>query len=97
MLLEKIPKSDPSTPLKTTSIMTYELGSVIKALVYAEHSQLEEDTRKAYVVSAYLDFVDLITQARILAEQLDWDWSIAVSFGEERFDERMQELREGTI
>lgn len=100
MLRDYMPAAaKPEDPLRTTTIMTYELGSIIRALIYAkhEHSQGNVVSVNAYLTTARIGLADLITQARLLAEQMGWKWFELENDGEERFRERMKEIEGGKL
>lgn len=100
MLRDLMPcEANPDDPLWTTNIMTYELGSVIKSLVYARHKEVhgEGKSMRAHLANARIEFADLITQCQVLAEQMEWNWLELKNDGRERFEERMRELEDGTL
>lgn len=104
MLVEKMhPDAKPEDPIWTTNIMLYELGLMTKNLIYGwgrrKRARDHDDVLKAnaYLADAKMELADLVTQCRVMAEQLDCDWSTLVSDGEERFAERMDELRRRII
>jgi len=78
------------TPRSLSTIMTYELGDLVKSLVYAE---VRRDCEAAYLAEARIALADIITQTYILAEVLGADWQDLRLDGEERFRERMTELK----
>ncbi len=81
------------------SVMMYQLGHLSHGLVYAEHSmdRKAKSTSNAYRAEARLALCDLVTQCRLISEEQDWNWDIVVADGEERFRERMDELKRGDI
>jgi len=93
------PEAEPGDPLRTTTIMTYELGGMIKSLVYADHKkrQGQEKSYRARMADARIGLADLITQCHVLAEQLGWKMIDLRNDGMERFEERMREIEEGTL
>jgi len=76
---------------KTLNVALYELGNVAKAVTYAESRPA---VANAYLADAKLELSDLITQCRILAEHLEVDFRQLVADGEDRFMERMKEVRD---
>ena len=99
MLVEKAPDhANPEDPIWTTTIMTYELGSVVRGLVKARLKRLSGDHKgeKAYLAEARIELADLITQCHFLAEQMKWDRADLIQDGVERFEERMREIEEAT-
>ena len=97
MLQDHIPSYQ--TYFRTTQIMTYELGGIIRSLVYAEHMgrQGRKDRQKAYLAEARVGLADLMTQSQLLAEQMGWRPIDLENDGLERFLERMQEIKEGKL
>ena len=97
MLIEKAPPlAKPEDPIWTTTIMTYELGSIIRALVKAQvySTKGDDKTAQAYLQEARVELSDLITQAYFLAEQEGWKRIDLENDGYERFCERMEWLGE---
>lgn len=100
MLRDMMPAAArPEEPLRTTSVMTYELGEIISALIRAEHKRAQGDISgmNAYLATARIGFADLRTQGRLLAEQMGWKLTEVENDGLERFQERMKEIADGTI
>lgn len=98
MLIEKAPPlAQPDNPIWTTTIMTYELGSLIRALVRARAKSAWGDhkSEKAYLAEARIEAADLLTQLRFLAEQMGWKMIDLENDGQERFCERMDQLENG--
>ena len=89
----------PMDELHTCNIMTYELGAVVNGLVYARHKRSWGDVKGANAreKSARINLADLITQCRLLAEQMDWPWFELEKDGQERFFERMKEIEEAKL
>lgn len=88
--------SNPHDPIWTTTIMTYELGSLVQSLIRARISNVcnELKSKKANEASARVELADLITQCYFLAEQMGWDRFDLENDGEERFKERMAEYKQ---
>ena len=101
MLKDLIPDiaGGPNDYLKTCNIMTYELGRMIRGLVYMQYSQLSKNELDERIRNkeARIELADLITQCHVIAEQMDWEWKGLEYDGEERFRERMVELKEGRL
>lgn len=100
MLRDLMPAvAKPEDPVWTTAIMTYELGGVVRALIYADHKRGQGDAEgvRALLATARIGLADLIVQGRVLAEQMEWKMVDLENDGLERFAERMKELKEGTI
>jgi NTP pyrophosphatase (non-canonical NTP hydrolase) len=91
------PLSKPEDPIWTTTIMTYELGSLIRALVKARGKSVWNDKNgeRAYLAEAKIELADLLTQGYFLAEQMGWKRLELENDGLERFRERMKELEKG--
>lgn len=90
------PEAQPDNPIWTTSIMTYELGSLIHQLIHHKYT-LDEKSKAIHLASARIELADLLTQVYVLAEQLGWKRLDLENDGMERFQERMNELRKGKI
>jgi len=90
------PLSKPEDPIWTTTIMTYELGSMIRALTKARNKRAwkDEGGEKAYLAEARVELADLLTQGYFLAEQMGWKRIDLENEGQDRFCERMKEYRE---
>lgn len=100
MLVEYMPpEARPEDPIWTTSIMTYELGGLVRSLVYAKHKQRQNDdtSYRVRIADARICLADLITQCHVLAEQIGWKWIDLENDGKERFVERMGELEAGIL
>jgi NTP pyrophosphatase (non-canonical NTP hydrolase) len=84
----------PEDPIWTTTIMTYELGSLIRSLVKArlKGKKGDECGRKAYLAEAKIELADLLTQSHFLAEQMGWKVFELEKDGYQRFCERMKEM-----
>jgi len=101
MLIEIAEKGSPLSksmdPIWTTTIMTYELGSVIRALTKARNKAAFKDEKgqKAYLAEARIELADLLTQSYLLVEQMGWRRIELENEGKERFCERMEEYRKG--
>ena len=91
------PLAKPEDDIWTTTIMTYELGSLIRALCKARVRRAwgDEKGARAYEAEGRIELSDLITQCRFLAEQKGWGELQLRTDGEERFLERMREYDEG--
>jgi len=87
------PLSKPEDPIWTTTIMTYELGNVIKALTKARNKNAygDEAGERAYFGTARVELADLLTQGYLLAEQMGWKRIDLENDGLDRFRERMAE------
>ena len=97
MLIEEAPDhAKPEDPIWTTTIMTYELGSLVRALVKArlKRESGDEAGTNAYVAEARVELSDLLTQAYFLAEQMGWKRLELENEGHHRFCERMKEIRQ---
>lgn len=98
MLVDRMPSEcEPENPYHTLNIMTYELGSLVRALIYYKitgKTGEDERTLSAYVADARIGLADLITQCRVLAEQMGWKWITLENDGLERFQERMKEIEQ---
>lgn len=100
MLKEHMPeKAQPESPERTCLIMTYNLGYVVHEIVYGNNRKTARDPTlvSVHFAEARLNLADLMTQCRLLAEQMGWDEQGLREDGEERFIHRMWELQEGVI
>ena len=101
MLKDHLPLGFQEDLLDTCNIMTYELGAIVRSLIYADrHSggpAEDKDKERAYLGSARIDLADLILQCRLIAEQAGWDYAELIDDGEERFLERMKEWKDGKL
>lgn len=90
------PLSKPHDPIWTTTIMTYELGSVIRALTKARNKSAynDKDGERAYLAEARIELADLLTQSYLLVEQMGWKRVDLENDGYERFETRMKEYSE---
>lgn len=90
------PISKPDDPIWTTTIMTYELGSVIRALTKARNKSMWGDIsgERAYIAEARIELADLLTQGFFLAEQMGWKRIELENEGLTRFKTRMEEYAE---
>jgi predicted peptidase len=79
---------------RTVWVMTAELGRMVGCLLYAVNAERRGDPndKRVYSNSARIECSDLITQCRVLTEQMGWSWEELLADGEERFKERMKEL-----
>lgn len=84
----------PEDPIWATTIMTYELGSLIRSLVKARLCEKKGDKKgqAAYLAEARIDLADLRMQSRFLAEQENWKLFEVDEDGYQRFCERMKEI-----
>lgn len=79
-------------PYITSTIINYEAGHLVRNCFYAYlagHTPDEEQLRSGHLANARVELSDLITQARVLAEVLGWDFSELVSTGEAKLQERI--------
>ncbi len=98
-LRSALPPGRPDEPLYTCNVLSYEVGELIKCLIYSRHRQENEDDRghRAYTVLGRIALADALTQCRLLAEEMAWDFEELLVDGKERFLERMSEIRIGII
>ena len=74
----------------TAAIYCYEVGDIMKSLLY---SMRRKDLSKAYLAEATIALSDSITMSRLLAQQLGDDFETLVEIGEERYLERIAEVK----
>ena len=87
-LRDRLSKHRPDTPEATFIVMMWELGGLCRSY---QRAMLHSDDviRRSYLAEARMSLADLITQCKLLAEQLGYDWGGLVKDGEEAFVERM--------
>ena len=91
-LLAARPKSDDSISppwIRNTTIAQYELGDMVKSLMYAH----VYGSPVGYVGDARMALADLLTMLRCVAQQFGWSFWETMRDGEEKYIERMAELR----
>ena len=81
----------PESLRELITIILYELGDFTKCVVYAESRYMH--LKDAYMAEARIALADMITQTRLLTEAIGADWDELWRDGEERFRERMIELK----
>ena len=95
MLIDIMPAAaKPTDPVWTTSIMTSELGGLIKCQTRAYHRVKAGGSPTAILGNAYIELAGLITQCRVLAEQMNWKWADLQRDGEEQFRDMMKVITE---
>ena len=80
----------PQTPEFTSRILVYEVGDIVKYLIYKERFG-----EVGYLGNLEASCADAYTMVCLLIEQLGYDLEEVKAFGMERFKERMLEVREG--
>ncbi len=73
---------------ETLLVATYELGSLIKC-----HHYMKRYGPQGYMPNAKGEMSDLISMLRMYSEQMEWNFSQLMKDGEERYMERMDDLR----
>lgn len=89
-------KAEPNNSMRTLVILLYELGAVAHDLIYAKNAP-DDRARIANMTNAKANMADVLTQLRLLAEQLGINFDELWKEGEERFIERHEELKKGEI
>ena len=88
MLLEWVEKGNPGeTSLETSSVMTYELGDLVKMLFY---SKVRPWGARAYMIEAKISLSDLLAQIIILCEREKWDFEEVKKLGIDRAIQRIE-------
>ena len=99
-LRRELTKYRPDDPMFTFVVMTWELGSICRQYVRAQHYfTADRKLSNTYKAECRMALADLITQCRLLAEELNHNWDDLVKDGEEAFKERMKDIvnwQEGT-
>ena len=81
-----------------TLCLVYEIGDLAKTVHRMETCEaLQRDTEsfRAYRAEAGIAIADAVTQLRLLAYELGYDWDDRVLLGEDRFVETMQQITKG--
>ena len=81
-------------------VLQRELGLLTHAIHYGISSKAnKQDEREAYAYFAHAktELSDVLTQCRLLCELMGWDYQELLEMGEERYLERMQELKDRRI
>lgn len=93
-LREAVPtKYRPDDPMYTFVVMTGELGSLCKQYIRSQHYYISDRKMSAaYMAECRQALADLITQCRLLVEELSLDWDGLIRDGEEAFRERMKDI-----
>jgi hypothetical protein len=89
--------ANDQTPEETLLVCTYELGKVIECQHYEKRYGEDRLIQKGYKTFGRTEMSDLISMLRMYCEQRDWDFEELISLGEERYLERMQDLKEKGI
>lgn len=74
----------------TTSIITYELGYMIRQLFYADVYPARAEGHR---LQAKSDIIDVITQIEALCQDMVWDFDELRIQGAEKFLERMKQIQ----
>jgi len=94
-LLDAVQYGNPNeTSLETTNFVTYELGDLVKNLVYCK---LYPEKKDYHIIEAKIAMTDLLIQCKTICEREGWAFAEMVDMGEKRMIERItrrMELRE---
>lgn len=83
--------SEPETPLLLrTSILSYEVGEVVKNIVYANRFN---DKREAYLAYAKSGIHDIIVQAELLCRQLGMNYEQTCDDAWDKLAERFKDFQ----
>lgn len=87
---EKLIESEPPTSLLLrATILTYEIGSIVKCLAYAARFP---SLGKTYLAASQTDIGDAIVQIELLCRQLGFDFESVRSEGWEHLKERYDDF-----
>jgi hypothetical protein len=86
---------NPQTVDETLMVATYELGKVIECHHYTKRYGIDSSTLiiKGYKNHGKSEVADLISMIRMYCQQQDWNYEELVELGEERYKERMDDLK----
>jgi len=78
--------------------LSYQIGDLAKAtykLEACDHLRRNSGRWQAYRAEAMIAVADSVTQLRLLAYELGYDWDEMIALGEERFMETMAQITRG--
>ena len=89
-LLDRVNQGNSGeTSIHTAAIMTYELGDMMKMLVYRHNYKNNPNRVKGYMIEAKIALSDLLAQCHVICEREGWVFSEIESLGIERLHERI--------
>ena len=87
-VLDQVSELNPyETSLETASIMTYELGDLVKMLFYSKVYPKDKDV---YMIEAKISLSDILAQCHVICEREGWNFIEIDILGKERLFERVQ-------
>lgn len=91
------PGSLVDMPLWRLAIMSAELGQMSRVYIYSQAMSSDVVDVRAHLANMRIELADLITQCRVLAVEMGWDWTMLLGDGEERYGERIKEVQMAQI
>lgn len=85
------------TKEETLLIATYELGKIIQCQHYTKRFGIDKIERMGYLAHGKTEMADLISMLRMYCEQEGWNYKELVEMGQERYLERMEDLKSNGI
>lgn len=81
------------------ALLLWHLGKLSRCVIYSgvADSTMHPKSKGGYLDEASLRLDDIWSACRALATHFEWTWDVLVADGEERFIERMEEIRKGVI
>lgn len=77
----------------TLLVATYELGKIIQCHHYSKRFGIDRIEKMGYKAYGKTEMADLISMLRMYCEQQEWDYNELLKIGEERYVERMDDLK----
>lgn len=77
----------------TLLIATYELGKIIQCYHYSKRFGIDRIEKMSYKAYGKTEMADLISMLRMYCEQQEWNYEELLEMGEERYIERMNDLK----
>lgn len=89
-------KNEPSSDNQffRLCIISYEMGLLIRSLVYAERFKNDDVQRRAHLKNAELECGDLLTQIHMLCLSYEWEFEKLRELGLLHLEERQREFME---
>lgn len=94
-LLRELKKNEPTSDNRQfrINIITYELGDLARAIVYADRFRNDEKQFKIRMADAKLAISDVLTQLFLLCETNGWDFHEMRKLGAEHLEERHEDFK----
>jgi len=85
--------ANKQTKDETLLVATYELGKIIQCHHYTKRFGIDRVEIMGYKAYGKAEMADLISMLRMFCEQQGWNFDELKYLGEERYLERMEDLR----